>query len=1375
MSNKINIRTILTTLALIIIFYGSPTAFGKIIYVDDDAFGNNDGSSWENAYIYLQDALADADDSEKPVEVHVAQGIYKPNTVPFGRDVREVTFRLRNDVSLIGGFAGLGISTSSIAVEDPNARDIEVYKTILSGDLDGDDVDVNSPEGLSYESTRKENCYHVVTGSGTNETAVLDGFIITGGNANGPMGRGTDTLLRQGGGLYNHHGSPTVLNCTFTGNYASDEGGGVYNSTSNPRFFNCKFVMNYANDKGGAIYNLHSETNLINCIFTRNYAQEGGGGIYNDQSNPTMTNCMIRTSFAEDGAGIYNSWSYPNFLNCIFVGNYAVEYGGGIFNENSDPVFTNCTFTGNRAENGNAIACRGFGHAVGKSDVEMVNCIVWDSDAIWIGDNSEINATYSNFKGSWPGEGNIDEDPLFTNPLGFDNVSGTEDDDLRLDSSSPCIDLGDPDYIAEPNETDFRGNPRIAGGRIDMGAYEFQGVIYVDDDAAGANDGSSWEDAFIYLQDALSVVKDGKEIRVAQGTYTPDLGGGNTAGDTSATFQLIDGVTIRGGFVGLDLTSSSEPLDPNTRDVEIFETILSGVLNDDVDPNSLSVFDYSATVVTGSNTDETAVLDGFTITGGSGFSFEGAGIHIESGSPTIMNCSLIGSGFSLPYNLHSEFSNENGSSPTITNCIISNSSSGDGAMQNKDSSPVLVDCIFKNNLRGMENRDSNLVLINCVFQGHSDKAIEQNDGSLTLEGCSFIDNSCSSAAGTSSSGGISNSGGDLIIRDCIFTGNSYESSFGSRMLSKGGAISNFEGSLILTDCIFTDNSSKASGGGVHSYLGSVSFNNCDFINNSADDEGGAIAGSNMTLRNCRFIGNSADEGGALEISNSDIQNCTFYGNNRDSVIYKRGGTLDLSNCIIWNNNSNIISGDDINITYSNIQGGWPGVGNIDLEPWFVDPLGPDYIFGTGDEDLRLSPLSPCIDSGDPDYIAMLGETDLDGNTRVFSGRIDMGAYEYQGIIYVDDDAPNVEWPMYVDLAYSFELGTKDRPFDSIQEAIDLAKDEYTILVQPGVYEKINFLGKAITVAGIEGAAVIEASPNNGSDSLELDAVTFHTGEGPDSILKNFIIRNSALAISLNYGSSPTIQNLTIVDNEFGIAAYEDSNPDIKNCIFWNNRDGDLFQCAARYSCMEDKIQGQGNIYINPLFVDAANGDYHLKSEGWRWNDVGQSWTWDEVTSRCIDAGDPCSPLGNEPLRIPRDPNNEFGINLRINMGAYGGTSQASMPPLNFSIPEDDNTPPSPNPAQWVLAPLEIYGMDGISDSRIEMEAMEATDDSGIVEYYFECTTDSDFSSGWISDNKYSFLINQSGQGLRFRVKARDLFYNETEWSDEQTVQEPIIL
>jgi hypothetical protein len=100
------------------------------------------------------------------------------------------------------------------------------------------------------------------------------------------------------------------------------------------------------------------------------------------------------------------------------------------------------------------------------------------------------------------------------------------------------------------------------------------------------------------------------------------------------------------------------------------------------------------------------------------------------------------------------------------------------------------------------------------------------------------------------------------------------------------------------------------------------------------------------------------------------------------------------------------------------------------------------------------------------------------------------------------------------------------------------------------------------------------------------------------------------------------------------------------------------------------IWGPGNIDTDPCFVDADADDYHLKSAGWRWDTQRKVWTWDDVTSRCIDAGNPGSLLGDELLSIPDDPNNEWGHNLRINMGAFGGTAEASIPPYGWALLSD---------------------------------------------------------------------------------------------------------
>jgi len=143
-------------------------------------------------------------------------------------------------------------------------------------------------------------------------------------------------------------------------------------------------------------------------------------------------------------------------------------------------------------------------------------------------------------------------------------------------------------------------------------------VIYVDDDAAGLNIGTSWEHAVTSLQDALLLAcysDKPVEIRVAHGIYTPDRGLGIMLGDSSASFQLMNGVTIKGGYAA---HLSGQRGRPDVRDVNQYESILSGDLYADDNPDSIDIYsveENSFHVVTANETDTTAVLDGFTITG----------------------------------------------------------------------------------------------------------------------------------------------------------------------------------------------------------------------------------------------------------------------------------------------------------------------------------------------------------------------------------------------------------------------------------------------------------------------------------------------------------------------------------------------------------------------------------------------------------------------------------------------------------------------------------------------------------------------------------------------------------------------------------------
>jgi len=161
----------------------------------------------------------------------------------------------------------------------------------------------------------------------------------------------------------------------------------------------------------------------------------------------------------------------------------------------SSPMLTNCTFSGNGAANGDAVGCDSESSP---STVFMVNCILWDGgDEIWNNDGSAITVAYSNVQGGLPsgsidGGGNIDEDPLFFDPDGVDDVPGTEDDRLCLATPrSPCVDAGDNEALVPETDTDLLGNPRVFDGLgdgigvVDMGAFELVPVpLYVPQDFA---------------------------------------------------------------------------------------------------------------------------------------------------------------------------------------------------------------------------------------------------------------------------------------------------------------------------------------------------------------------------------------------------------------------------------------------------------------------------------------------------------------------------------------------------------------------------------------------------------------------------------------------------------------------------------------------------------------------------------------------------------------------------------------------------------------------------------------------------------------------------------------------------------------------------
>ena len=290
-------------------------------------------------------------------------------------------------------------------------------------------------------------------------------------------------------------------------------------------------------------------------------------------------------------------------------------------------------------------------------------------------------------------------------------------------------------------------------------------------------------------------------------------------------------------------------------------------------------------------------------------------------------------------------------------------------------------------------------IIDCDHKGPG--FLVYNGETVTFEGLTVKNGDADDG---NNGGGIYAKKSEIIVVECIFTGNS---------ASSGGAVyfSSYDYySSSFSNCTFTGNNASSSGGAV--YSSSSSFSNCTFTGNSASS-GGAVYFSlyySSSFSNCTFTGNSASSGGAIYSyyysSSSSVTNCTFTLNEAT----EQGGAIwcyiplapddpiTLKNCILWGNTAKkdpeiYEKQKPLIITYSDIQDGHAGTGNIDSDPLFVDAV---------NDDLHLQDISPCIDTGTADGAPA---DDLDGNYRpVSSGDdigYDMGAYEYQEPIVID--------------------------------------------------------------------------------------------------------------------------------------------------------------------------------------------------------------------------------------------------------------------------------------------------------------------------------------------------------------------------------------
>jgi hypothetical protein len=428
-----NLRThLLCSATLLGALLAAPSALAGTIYVDANlATGLGDGSTWANAFQGqdgLRAALATAVSGDK---VFVADGLYRPSAT----GVRTESFSLMNGVEIYGGFLG-GEATE---FERPP---IGSAPSILDGDLAGNDG----------SNIFTDNSYHLIRTTGTNATAVIDGFVVRSGNANLASGNND-----RGGGILLIGGvSPTIRNCEFVANRCTFGGGAGYINGSTPRFTNCRFINNLGGSFGGAFDMNNAAARFDRCYFEGNSASRAGA----------------LEIFATGGAVV---------TNCIFTNNTATgsNSGGGIWvGSGTSALIRNCTLFANRSTG----AATGGGLANSGASASIVNCIFWDNSGTGGAQSAATQispgtpATYSIVEFGLAGTGNLSVDPQFVD---------VATRDFALLPTSPAIDAGNNagvpamivgDFLAARR---FFDEPSVADTGlglapiVDIGAHEY--------------------------------------------------------------------------------------------------------------------------------------------------------------------------------------------------------------------------------------------------------------------------------------------------------------------------------------------------------------------------------------------------------------------------------------------------------------------------------------------------------------------------------------------------------------------------------------------------------------------------------------------------------------------------------------------------------------------------------------------------------------------------------------------------------------------------------------------------------------------------------------------------------------------------------------
>lgn len=923
------------------------------IYVDGDWTGLHSGASWDTALTDLQEALGLAKEGDR---ILVAGGTYKPTSTTD----RSISFVLRDGVSILGGFAGAGAA-------DPDARDTVRHATILSGEVSDapgeryatetiyDDLGDGSARwgrGWGYNGRNNGNSVHVVTGYGVGRTAVLDGVTITGGRADVIESPGF-----RGGGMYLWAASPTLINVTFSDNVAISHGGGLaaYGNSS-PVLRDCTFTQN----RNCAVVLACSAATMTGVTF-----YENNGTIENYRSTTTLDRCtftrniglidsvagsltITNSVFQANAGAVGNSSGQMRIENSIFAGNTGDL--GSVISNDGDATITNSTLYSNHGLSSESSQIHSSGPLV------ITNSLIWGDGAPFSRSTlffNTVQASYSNIRGGFPGAGNIDVEPRvvrapWTGADGaFAPIRYGNDDP----PSSPFMDGDDyGDLRLRPDSPllNAGSNAAVPGG------------MAVDLDGRPRIQGGT---VAIGAYETPTAAPAARTLYVDQNA--PAGGSGSSWADAfthpqQAIEAARDGDTILVAD-GVYRTSSTDQRDESFS-LRNNVRMLGGYAGyGAANPNARDIAVYRTTLSGEIGT--SAVAD------------NALNVVLAYGveTSTVLDGFTITGGFA-----HSG----------ATDFLPMQRDYGSGAgVYVLFADPVLRNLTIADNVcdvkgAGMYVYRGSPAISNITFSGHyavfshineperaegSGATLYIEEADVAPDGCTFIRNDHAALEALNATVTVTNS--SFIRNRGHFT----------------GGIATDSSRVRLLNVAFLGNTAKMGNAIVFGYLESAV--NCIFVGNS----GFRLFGDVGTLTNCTIVG-------------TDVVDQT--------VLVTPANRSLATNCIVRGARfTQFAELYPLMVAYSNVEGGFPGIGNIDAEPQFVrDPSpGADGVWGSDDDDygdLRLRPTSPGIDAGNNAAAGLAGVmADLGGGARFVdvaavadtgSGTaplVDMGAYE----------------------------------------------------------------------------------------------------------------------------------------------------------------------------------------------------------------------------------------------------------------------------------------------------------------------------------------------------------------------------------------------